>query len=775
MIRSLLPVLVAFSGIFASHTSSAQGLNKIGDWGILLPLLYGPSVAQSNEHIYYSSDQSLLIINKEDGEYSQLSKVDGLSGADLSSVQYNAASESLIIAYQNANIDVIKNGKIYNFNQIRNNLSIIGDKSIYRLSNGKNQSVYLSSGFGLVQMNLEVPEFGFTTFTNMRVFDFAESANDYFMGTQDGLYLLKNAGTANPSDFNSWTYLGADAGLPEGFSATHVEYWNGSIYVVINNSIYRSATGNDFQLFFNLPGYSIEFVSSATNPLSVGFTCNNGCPAKVLLLTEDAERTDLPDFCAGLPRDAIQDQSGRIWLADGFGDYRRVESDLQSCTRLTYNAIQSNNVTDIEAKGNKLAIATGGMSPNTSNLFRTSGFMIRENNEWKSYNKFTVPEFSDSVRDVRDVLRVTFHPKSDTLFVGIYYSGLVKWNSIDDFIVYDETNSSLKKGVGDPNRIRVSGLAWDSKTNLWISQYDAAQPISVYKTDGTFQGFNSTGTIELLDVVVDQFDNKWFRVFKNGLLVFNEGTDINDPAGYKYRHITTSNSNLPNSTVNCMHVDLDGSVWVGTDAGIMVFECGSDPFDAERCKGTDRRLEQDGFGAILLETETIRAITTDGANRKWIGTTNGIFVQSASGNDPVYNFNVSNSPLLDNSITEIYINPEDGLVYIASDKGIQTFKGDALSATPGFQSDVYAYPNPVRPEYSGPIAIKGLARDANIKITDMEGRLVFESRALGGQAIWDGNDFNGRRVSSGVYLVFATYTKNPEFPQTHVTKVVVIN
>ena len=758
--------------MFAANLSIAQELSKIGDWGTLLPLQFGSSVAQSNEHIYYSSGQSLLVINKDNGEHSQLSKVDGLSGADLTVVHYNAPSESLIIAYQSANIDVIRDGRIFNFNQIRNNLSIIGDKSIYRLSNGAGNSTYLSTGFGLVQLNLDAPEFGFTTFTNMRVFDFAESNDNYYMGTQDGLYLLQNAGNANPSDFNSWTYLGMDAGLPEGFSVTDVEEKDGRIYVSINNRIFRSVNGVEFELFFSLPGHTIEYISGATQKLSVGLLCTTGCPSKVILLDAEGVRTDLPEFCAGLPRYALQDQSGRIWMADGFGDYRRVEADLQTCTRLTYNAIPSSNVTDITSKGDKLAIATGGFSANTSNLFRTDGFIVFDNNQWKGYNKFTVPVFGQ--RDVRDILRVTYHPVSDTLFVGIYYDGLVKWTNENEFIIYDETNSTLKRGLGDPNRIRVSGLDWDSKNNLWISQYDAAQPISVYKTDGTFQGFNAP-TADLLDVVVDQFDNKWFRVFKNGILVFNEGQDIDDVSGYKVRQITTSNSNLPNTNVNCLHVDLDGSVWAGTDAGIMVFECGTDPFDAERCRGTDRRLEQDGFGAILLETETVRVIATDGANRKWIGTTNGIFVQSASGNDPVYNFNVTNSPLIDNVISEIYIHPDNGLVYIGTDKGIQTFKGDALSATPGFQSDVYAYPNPVRPEYTGPIAIKGLARDANIKITDIEGRLVFESRALGGQAVWDGNDFNGRRVSSGVYLVFATYTKNPEFPQTHVTKVVVMN
>jgi hypothetical protein len=46
-----------------------------------------------------------------------------------------------------------------------------------------------------------------------------------------------------------------------------------------------------------------------------------------------------------------------------------------------------------------------------------------------------------------------------------------------------------------------------------------------------------------------------------------------------------------------------------------------------------------------------------------------------------------------------------------------------------------------------------LVNNAIVKITELNGRLVYQTRALGGQAVWDGRDYKGRKISSGIYLV----------------------
>jgi len=744
---------------------------QIGGWSSHLPLNRGAYVTQTPESVIYVSDQSLLILNKETGSRSILSKTNGLNDVGVKFAKYFQPLDILAIVYENSNIDLVIEGRVRNFNQIRNNLNIVGDKTVFDISFNQEGSLFLSCGFGLVELNLQQREFGVTTFTPVAVNDFAQLGDYYFMATQEGLYRANILTSTNLADFGQWEYVDEAFGLPSGLNIQEAVYRENQLYIGMGSSLYVTSDGNAFELLSDRPGYNIQFLSSETQDLSIGWNCN-GCQNEVQMLKADGSFVRLDGFCVDNPRFAVQDQFGSIWLADQTTPFRVIKGGSGGfCERIEFNAIYSSNVSDMAVRGENLFVASGGFQSNSSNLFREDGFFTFDGSEWSFYNKFNVPVFGQ--RDIRDFLRLQLHPTRDTLFVGIYYDGLLKWVNQDNFVIYDESNSTLRRGVGDPNRIRIAGMDWDSKGNLWLGQFDSERPASVYRNDGTWRSFSVPGSINLMDLVVDRFDNKWYRVFNGGILVFNEGQNMDDQSDFRFRSITTSNSLLPANSVTCLAMDLEGAIWVGTENGILIMECGSDPFRPE-CRGSERFLEQDGSGEILLSGQIITTIAVDGANRKWIGTTAGLFVQSPAGDEPVYNFTTNNSPLLDNNITAITVDEATGKIYIATNRGIQIFKAEATGAGASFRSEVYAYPNPVRPDYDGPIAIKGLARDANFKITDVEGRLVFEGRALGGQAIWDGRDFSGRQVGTGVYLVFATYTRNEEFPQTHVTKLMIV-
>jgi ligand-binding sensor domain-containing protein len=340
---------------------------------------------------------------------------------------------------------------------------------------------------------------------------------------------------------------------------------------------------------------------------------------------------------------------------------------------------------------------------------------------------------------------------------------------------FNKNNSILQDaGASGTNRTAIGGMAFDEDKNLWISNYDANFPIAVRKPDGTFRNFTNSFANNLLQVAVDQNGYKWFVVgFNGGLLAYDSGKDLDSPADDRYRLFTTSNSLLPSNTVISLAVDLEGEVWVGTQQGVVSFDCGSSTFTT--CKGSLRTVTVDDFGGYLLETEEVRSIAVDGANRKWFGTTNGIFVQSPDGREQVARFTTTNSPLFDNAITDLAIDPKSGEVWIGTEKGLQSLRAEAVVGGRVNTPAPYAYPNPVQPGYDGPIAIYGLARDANVKITDVAGNLVFEGKALGGQAVWDGRDYLGRRAASGVYLIFATGTLDFETPDAAVTKVVILN
>jgi hypothetical protein len=182
--------------------------------------------------------------------------------------------------------------------------------------------------------------------------------------------------------------------------------------------------------------------------------------------------------------------------------------------------------------------------------------------------------------------------------------------------------------------------------------------------------------------------------------------------------------------------------------------------------------QHDTYFHPLLEKETITAIAVDGANRKWFGTkSSGVYLISADGETELEHFNTENSPLLNNEITDIAINQTTGEVFIGTVSGLISYMGEATEGNDVF-SDVYVYPNPVRETHEGPIVVKGLVDETNVKITDISGNLVYKTTSLGGQAIWDGKNLNGNRCKTGVYLVFLS---NALGEQTKITKLLFIH
>tara|TARA_B110000116_G_C16538927_1_gene447753 strand:- start:31 stop:741 length:711 start_codon:yes stop_codon:yes gene_type:complete len=216
------------------------------------------------------------------------------------------------------------------------------------------------------------------------------------------------------------------------------------------------------------------------------------------------------------------------------------------------------------------------------------------------------------------------------------------------------------------------------------------------------------------------------------------------------------NGNLPSLDVYCFANDLSGEIWVGTDKGVTVFYSPGTVFSGENFDAQQILIQEGEYGQYLLSEETVKCITIDGANRKWIGTEkSGIFLLSEDGLDQILHFTAENSPLFSNNIIDIAINPENGEVFIGTEKGLISYRSDATDGK-AIQTQTHVFPNPVRESYNGPIAISGLVVNANIKITDINGDLVFEGFAKGGQAIWNGKNKRGDRASTGVYLVFST-------------------
>ncbi len=254
-------------------------------------------------------------------------------------------------------------------------------------------------------------------------------------------------------------------------------------------------------------------------------------------------------------------------------------------------------------------------------------------------------------------------------------------------------------------------------------------------------------------IVVDAEGNTWTRSAGFGGIIVKS---VNN----QQKFITTGVGfgNLPSTNVKTIALDKDGQMWVGTDRGVVVFDNPALVFSGKSFDAYSPVFER----RRLLGNETVTAIGIDGGNRKWIGTLNGIFLFNADATELITNFTENNSPLPSNAIEYITLEPK-GNVFIRTANGLVSYRGTATESTSSqAENTVKVFPNPVRPAYDGQIGIEGLVENAFVKITDTAGNLVYETRASGGTAVWNGRLLDGRRASTGIYLIFSANSKGEE-------------
>jgi hypothetical protein len=258
-------------------------------------------------------------------------------------------------------------------------------------------------------------------------------------------------------------------------------------------------------------------------------------------------------------------------------------------------------------------------------------------------------------------------------------------------------------------------------------------------------------------LIIDDNNLKWFfSPVGGGVLVYDDKGTLENPNDDEYTRLTSGKGagNLPDNIVQCIVNDKKGTIWIGTANGIGIINC-PESVIAGQCETEIRVVQYDKFAGELFAGENVKTIAVDGANRKWVGTTNGVWLISEDANKIMSRFTMDNSPLPSNIIQVIKVDPVTGDVYFGTDKGLVSYRGTAVDGGET-NTDVLIFPNPVTHDYSGPIAIRGLVENADVRITDISGQLIYRGKALGGQAIWNGTDYTGRRPQTGVFLVFAS-------------------
>lgn len=774
--------LVLYILLISPFSSLAQEHQLlVGEWDDFLPYNRGLSVTQSDDAIYYGTEYSILKLDKDDLNPSFIGKTEGLGDVGIQTINFDRMNEQLIIIYNNSTIDVYTELEIVTISDIKDNKNIVGSKKILDVHIFDENSAFLATGFGIVELNLKTLDFGSTIFTEIPVNDICSDNNVLYAATENGIYSIIVTENTNIADFSKWHRIGDELGLSENYSAEWIEVSGDNIYTVINEELLVSNNKADFAVTADstINAQDISFLSKVQGGIIVGLE-TMAARSKAFILKDDGSQKEIGNGCINFVKNAIQDEEGRVWFAEQYSGFRYTKPNAGGCEEpIRFNTPSDIKVTDIDIIKDELYIATGGADIENGyklldDPFNFSGILNFNGEIWKSFTGNSLPIISE--KNIFNLLQVEVNPNNEKIMFGSFLNGLLEYDPATNEVNYfDNTNSPLHGFSIAPDQERISGIAFDKTGNLWINNFGSPTPLAVRDTKGEWSSFNVNTGEGLVECIVDQSGYVWSVVIGSGdgVHVYDPGQDVLSSSDDQQRVITSSNSEI-DGKVNSVIEDLDGQIWVGTTKGPVIFDSGSGIFDSSS-RGNRRKVLQDSIVAFLLETEDIRTMEVDGANRKWFGTRNGIFVQSPDGELQIEHFTSENSPLFNNTIKELKFDENKGVMYIGTDYGVQLFRTETLGAQNVHNSTVYAFPNPVTPNYNGDIYIKGLARDANVKITDLNGKLVYETNALGGQAVWNGMDYNGKKATTGVYLVFSTGVQSFDTPDTYVTKIMIVN
>ena len=761
--RNLFAIITLLSGfIFAS------GQTPVGSWSDHLIYKNARNVAVGSREVYASTGSSIIVYNKEFDEIRKLSRINGLTETGISTIGWSEENDALIIAYSTTNLDIIAGNTIYNIPDIARKY-IPGKKEINRIRT-RGRYAYLACSFGIVVLDIGKKEIRDTWKPgtgsgDTEVWDIAFGIDSIYTATSTGLY---SAGLSDPglSYFGNWK-LNNDLPSPGG-KYTSVIYSENKLY--INRSVQTPAgdsvyvIDNGCTLFTYTPGV----VNTSFDKAGIGFTISSRGSVRYYLSDGSLQKT-ITGYGWGAPdiSQSVADNDGDIWIADISAGLIRG-ADMTDFTSLGFPGPASNNAISITSLNGQTIICRGSVDNSWNSRGYPLQVSVNENNNWTLLSSATI----------RDAMRSATDPENKKHFyVSTWGGGLLEYENDVLIRQYNDSNSPLQTIIPGQPYVRICGLAFDKGKNLWITQTLVPGSIKVLKPDGSWIVLPYTIDAPTIgDIIVTKSGQKWIILPRgHGLFVLDDNNTPENFTDDRYKKmLITDTENQVFSRVESIAEDLDGNIWIGTDQGPLIYYNPGRIFDSDLKAFRIKIPRNDGSGLAdyMLGTETITSIAVDGANRKWLGTfSSGAYLLSPDGTNRIRNYNEENSPIFSNSIVSLAVDNQSGNVWFATSKGIISVRGDATEGHEQF-TDVYAFPNPVREDFRGNVTITGLIRDSQIIITDVSGNLVFKTVSEGGSASWDLNTYNGKRVTTGVYVVFCT---SNDGRQSSVTKILVIN
>jgi streptogramin lyase len=762
MKKVILFILLAF------NLTSAQDFTD--SWEGFFSFTNIVDVEESATAVYAASENAVFIYDLGSRTFTTLTTVNGLSGDQISQILYSEDKSLLVIGYVNGLLQIVNNdGQVTNVVAIRDKQVI--PLSAKRINEFKENGdlIYIATDFGIAIYNLERLEFDDTYFIGDNGAQVPVKSIEIFNGflyaaTLDFASAMRRANIADPFliDFANWNE--------------------------INPDIWTEVIAFDNRLFAVTVGRSFAELNAG-----LGSFVGNGIQFPQSIL--DAHATD--NFLTFTARDNIYIYDTAISQAYIIGDIGGISYTFTSAILigdiLYVGTEQAGMIRlDIQNQADFQFIVADGPSSNAAfSIVATPEELWVGYGEYDLfYNPFPLRElgishlkeeqwinhdFSD-ILNVRSISEITVQPNNpSTVFINSMNDGVVQF--VDDVAVtrFDQSNSSLFPAV-DTNApppgifYRIPDSTFDNQGNLWVLQSFTDFPLHRRTPAGAWSTFDLSDDItnvaqSATKMVATRGGNIIYGTTSIGLVGLNTATGQAVPFN--------ETNNLISNYVSALQVDLNGQLWIGSNVGLRVL---FNPNSIFTDNPSDARAiiieDTNGIARELLADESILDIEVDGNNNKWVATaSSGAFLFSPTGRETLFQFTTDNSPLPTNAINDITIDESTGKVYFATDNGIVAFQGQRSSRPQENLESVKVFPNPVRPGFNGNVTIEGLTDRARVKITDIEGNLVYEAISQGGSIAWDTRSFSGNKVASGVYLLFIN---TDDAVETTVSKLMIV-
>ena len=754
-------------------------------------------VVKGNDKIYAAAQNAIFEFDTTTEELRTITTVEGLSGEQITTIVYSEFYQYLIIGYETGLIEVYSETD----ESVLSVVDILEKENITPANKRINHFyeneglVYISTDFGVSVYDLEGLEFGDTYFlgnggSQITVNQVTVLNNEIFVACSDNNG-LKKADISNPNliDFEQWQTV-----IPGNFRTINTVSDNA--YAVRSDRALFEITNSNFTQLFALDLLPLDTEVSNDNLI---ISMEN----RVSVYNSDAQIISSfqpnSDFDTSFTSATQVDDFVYIGTTD-FGVLRSSTNDTTMFTDIKPNGPLLNEVFRVNAETETVWASFGDYTQAFDpSPIRRRGLSYYRDEVWES-----IPY--DSVLGARNLSEISVNPfNPNQVFVSSFQDGILEINDFTPTILYNQNNSGLESLVV-PNApqvvsIRVSASLFDRNGVLWSMTSRAPNPLKSYDPNsGSWQGYDFSAIIEnsLLDefgffeIAIDNNGTKWIGGYSNGIYAYNENIS-SDPL----RNIESEEQNLPSPRITSLELDNRNQLWVGTFKGLRVLFNTSGFFDDPNPTLNSIIILEDGIPKELLEGQIISDIEADGSNNKWVGTLDsGVFYFSPDGQNTIYHFTKDNSPLPSDRINDISVDPNNGFVYIATTKGMLSFRAGGSKPEDTLEN-AFVYPNPVRPEYdllgsndlndvNKGIKISGLTDSVNIKITDIEGNLVAEAQSNvnlrsstanynfaidGGTAVWNGKNLANAVVRSGVYLLMISDLDSFE---TKVLKVLIV-